>query len=211
MKRIGLFGGTFDPPHNGHIHIAQAFADELKLDSVIFIPAGDPYHKQVATRTTAAQRLAMVERTIAVDERFSVSDCDVVRNGPTYTIDTVSLFRQVFAQAQLWWLLGMDSLLQLPSWHRYQALLKSINLAIAQRGGLGLAALPVALQQWLPDALAKNLTTPDGIDGGRAVFLQASFLPVSSTDIREQWSMGNHDDVPAGVAEYIDREHLYQA
>ncbi|PIT49851.1 nicotinate-nucleotide adenylyltransferase [Snodgrassella communis] len=211
MKRIGLFGGTFDPPHNGHIHIAQAFADELELESVIFIPAGEPYHKQVVTRTTAAQRLAMVEQMIAVDERFSVSDCDVVRKGPTYTIDTVSLFHQVFAQAQLWWLLGMDSLLQLPNWHRYEALLQGVNLAIAQRGEQRLAALPATLQQWLPEALAKNLTTPEGNDGGRAVLLQASFLPVSSTDIRKQWPMGSHDCVPASVAEYIDRECLYQA
>ncbi|KES10867.1 MULTISPECIES: nicotinate-nucleotide adenylyltransferase [Snodgrassella] len=211
MKRIGLFGGTFDPPHNGHIHIAQGFADELMLDNVIFIPAGDPYHKPTVICTPALQRLAMVERAISTDKRFSVSDCDVLRNGPTYTIDTVSLFRQVFPQSQLWWLLGMDSLLQLPHWHRYQALLQSVNLAIAQRGQQRLTDLPESLQQWLPDALAKNMTVPDGSDGGRAVLLQTSFLPVSSTDIRAKWSSGYHDDVPETVAEYIDHEGLYQA
>lgn len=211
MKRVGLFGGTFDPPHNGHIHIAQAFADELKLDNVIFIPAGDPYHKLRQSNSTAEQRLCMVEQVIAMDKRFSVSDCDVRRKGPTYTIDTVSLFRQVFTQTQLWWLLGMDSLLQLPKWYRYQALLQSVNLAIAQRGEQGLTELPNDLQGWLPEALAKNLTTPDGADGGRAKLLQTSFLPVSSHEIRAEWSKGKHDDVPAAVAQYIDQENLYRA
>lgn len=211
MRRIGLFGGTFNPPHNGHIHIAQAFADELKLDSVIFIPAGEPYHKQVTSGTTAAQRLAMVERVCAIDERFCVSDCDLLHKGPTYTFDTISRFRQVFAQAQLWWLLGMDSLLQLPKWYRYKALLGSINLAIAARGDSGLDTIPAELRLWLPAALNKMMLKPESCDGGRAYLLQASYLPISSTYIRNHWSNGGRDDVPSAVAEYIDRECFYNA
>ena len=109
--KIGLFGGTFDPIHQGHVHMALAFAAELALDSVILIPAGDPYHKE-QPRTAAAHRLAMVEAAIAEHPQLAVSDCDMVREGATYTVDTVQIFRQLFPQAQLWWLLGMDSLLQ---------------------------------------------------------------------------------------------------
>ena len=106
--RIGLFGGTFDPIHKGHTHIARAFADELKLDSVIFLPAGDPYHKDGA-QTPSEHRLAMTELAASADPRFAVSDCDIVRGGATYTFDTVQIFRQQFPTAELWWLLGMDS------------------------------------------------------------------------------------------------------
>jgi nicotinate-nucleotide adenylyltransferase len=211
MKRIGLFGGTFDPPHHGHVHIARAFADELQLESVIFIPAGLPYHKSIYSDTTNAQRLAMVERVMTLDDRFSVSDCDLLRKGPTYTFDTVAQFREVFPQKQLWWLVGMDSLQQLPKWYRYQALLENTNFAIAARGEIGLDAMPQELQGWLPNALAKSRSEIDGNDGGRAYVLQAAYLPISSTSIRSHWSRGNYDGVPATVVEYIDQEGLYRA
>ena len=107
--KTGLFGGTFDPPHNGHLHIARAFADETGLDTVIFLPAGDPYHKS-APCTPAAHRLAMTELAAAADPRFAVSDLDIVRGGATYTADTVQIFRQHFPAGELWWLMGADSL-----------------------------------------------------------------------------------------------------
>ena len=118
MPRIGLFGGTFDPIHNGHLHIARSFADELDLESVILLPAGDPYHK-TTPRTAAHHRLAMAEIAAQADSRLAVSDCDIVRQGATYTHDTVQIFRQHFPAAELWLLIGMDSLLHLHTWHRW--------------------------------------------------------------------------------------------
>ncbi|MDF7676959.1 nicotinate-nucleotide adenylyltransferase [Neisseriaceae bacterium ESL0693] len=214
MKRMGLFGGTFDPPHNGHLHIAKAFADELALDSVVFIPAGTPYHKAHALEATPQQRLAMVERAIAVDDRFSVSNCDILRPGATYSFDTVSIFRQVFPQTQLWWLLGMDSLLAIPTWHRYQAFLRDVNLAVAMRPSAQLSHLPPALQNWLPAALTKAQHQPDGIDGGRACLLKCETIDISSTQLRDACCVGQYEVlrkwVPAAVADYIKHEHLYQ-
>ena len=144
--RIGLFGGTFDPIHKGHTHIARAFADELKLDSVIFLPAGDPYHKDGA-QTPAEHRLAMTELAAAADPRFAVSDCDIVRGGATYTFDTVQIFRQQFPTAELWWLLGMDSLLKLHTWKKWQTLVRQTNIAVANRNGGSLAQAPRELLQ----------------------------------------------------------------
>ena len=112
MKNIGLFGGTFDPIHNGHLHIARAFADEIGLDTVVFLPAGDPYHKD-PSRASAQDRLIMTELAIADDPHFAASDCDIVRDGATYTFDTVQIFRQQFPAAQLWWLIGSDNLMKL--------------------------------------------------------------------------------------------------
>ena len=213
MSRIGLFGGTFDPIHNGHVHIARAFADELALDTVVFIPAGEPYHRDAPARTAAAQRLAMVELAIAEEPRFAVSDCDVLRKGATYTFDTVQIFRQAFAQAQLWWLLGMDSLLNIHTWHRYQALLDSVNIAVAARGRDSLSQLNPALHAWLPQALAKAQTHPDGCDGGRLHLLQAPLSPLSATAIRQAYAAGQGAqvaaDLPPGVAAYIAEHGLY--
>lgn len=211
MRRIGLFGGTFDPPHNGHVHIARAFADELCLEKVIFIPAGEPYHKQLTSKTTAIQRLEMVKRTIREDNRFDVSDCDLLRSGPTYTFDTISFFKKMLPQSQLWWLVGMDSLMQLPRWYRYQALLKSVNLAVAARGNTGLESISAPLQKWLHNALTKYSLQSEGNDGGRAFILQADYWPISSTFIRTHWTDGGQDDVPSAVAEYVDHEGLYRA
>ena len=152
MKKIGLFGGTFDPIHNGHLHIARAFADEIGLDTVVFLPAGGPYHKDAAS-ASAADRLAMVELATAEDARFAVSDCDIVRHGETYTFDTVQIFRQQFPSAQLWWLMGSDSLMKLHTWKKWQMLVRETNIAVAMRQGGSLHQMPGELHAWLGKSL----------------------------------------------------------
>ena len=200
MQKIGLFGGTFDPIHNGHLHIARAFADELSLESVIFLPAGDPYHK-TNPRTAAHHRLAMTELAITHDERFAASDCDMVREGATYTFDTIQIFRQVFPQARLYWLLGMDSLLQLHTWSRWQQLVKQIDIAVAVREGAHLNQAARELHGWIGQALQE----------GSLHLLQAPPHTVSSTDIREKARRGEDISqlVAPAVADYIALHHLY--
>ena len=150
MKNIGLFGGTFDPIHNGHLHIARAFADEIGFDRRL--PAGgDPYHKD-STRTPAQERLNMVELAIADEPKFAASDCDIVRDGATYTFDTVQIFRQQFPGAQLWWLMGSDSLMQLHTWKKWQTSFAR-PISIAMRQGDNLNKTPRELHAWLGEAL----------------------------------------------------------
>lgn len=201
MQKIGLFGGTFDPIHQGHLHIARAFADELDLSQMIFLPAGEPYHK-AKVQTAAQHRLAMVQLTIADDPRFAVSDCDAVRQGATYTFDTIQAFRQSFPNCRLHWLMGMDSLLTLHTWKHWQALVQQINLVIAARSGESLTQLPAVLQTWLPQAL-KNKTVH---------FLTASEYPISSSEIRWrlQHNMPVDEHLPAAVWNYIQENRLYQ-
>ncbi len=156
----------------------------------------------------------MVELAIADEPRFAASDCDMVRIGATYTFDTVSIFRQAYPQAQLWWLMGMDSLLHIHQWQRYQALLQQANFAVAPRGEGRLAAVAPAVQQWLPEALAKAVRQPQGHDGGRLHLLQTPYWPISSTEIRAQCGHGRagvQEVLPAAVAAYIAKNHLYQA
>ena len=199
MPRIGLFGGTFDPIHNGHLHIARSFADELDLESVILLPAGDPYHK-TAPRTAAHHRLAMAEIAAQADSRLAVSDCDIVRQGATYTHDTVQIFRQHFPTAGLWLLIGMDSLLQLHTWHRWQNLVRQCRIAAAPRPGNSLAQAPAPLQTWLAEALPQ----------GRLHILQAEPLPISSSQIRQQLATEHTSpDIPPEVLSYIQQHQLY--
>lgn len=199
MPRIGLFGGTFDPIHNGHLHIARSFADELDLESVILLPAGDPYHK-TAPRTAAHHRLAMAEIAAQADSRLAVSDCDIVRQGATYTHDTVQIFREHFPAAELWLLIGMDSLLQLHTWHRWQNLVRQCRIAAAPRPGSSLAQAPAPLQSWLAEALPQ----------GRLHILQAEPLPISSSQIRQQLAAEHTSpDLPPAVLGYIRQHQLY--
>ena len=199
MSRIGLFGGTFDPIHNGHLHIARSFADELDLESVILLPAGDPYHK-TTPRTAAHHRLAMAEIAAQADSRLAVSDCDIVRQGATYTHDTVQIFRQHFPTAELWLLIGMDSLLQLHTWHRWQNLVRQCRIAAAPRPGSSLAQAPAPLQSWLAEALPQ----------GRLHILQAAPLPISSSQIRQQLAAEHTSpDLPPAVLSYIRQHQLY--
>ena len=199
MPHIGLFGGTFDPIHNGHLHIARSFADELNLESVILLPAGDPYHK-TTPRTAAHHRLAMAEIAAQADSRLAVSDCDIVRQGATYTHDTVQIFRQHLPSAELWLLIGMDSLLQLHTWHRWQNLVRQCRIAAAPRPGSSLAQAPAPLQTWLAEALPQ----------GRLHILQAEPLPISSSQIRQQLAAEHTSpDLPPAVLSYIQQHQLY--
>ena len=201
MNKLGLFGGSFDPIHNGHLHIAHAFADELALDSVIFLPAGDPYHKN-ATSASAAQRLAMVEAAIKSDSRFAASDVDMVRGGATYSVDTVQIFRQHFADAELWWLMGMDSLLQLHTWKNWRTFARLTHIAVAARAGQSLNHAPRELQDWLGEAL----------HNGSLKILSAPLWDVSSSEIRRRVKARESVDdyVPAGVARLMGEWGVYR-
>ncbi|KPN74384.1 nicotinate-nucleotide adenylyltransferase [Neisseria sp. 74A18] len=202
MKKIGLFGGTFDPIHNGHLHIARAFADELALDMVVFLPAGNPYHKTEHTRTDARHRLAMTELAVGHDPRFAVSDCDIIRKGATYTFDTVQIFRQQFPSAQLWWLLGSDSLLQLHTWKKWQTLVSHTHIAVAARQGDNIAQAPRELHGWIGSAL----------QNGSLHLLQTPMYNLSSTEIRHKIRAGQSVTglIDPQVENYIARNHLYR-
>lgn len=202
MKNIGLFGGTFDPIHNGHLHIARAFADEIGLDTVVFLPAGDPYHKEHPAQTPADQRFAMTESAITHEPRFAVSDCDIVRTGATYTFDTVQIFRQQFPNAKIWWLMGSDSLMNLHTWKKWQTLVQQIHIAVAMREGGSLNKTPPALHAWLGEAL----------QNGSVRILNAPMRNISSTQIREAVRLGQDISslVPPETERAIRSQNFYR-
>jgi nicotinate-nucleotide adenylyltransferase len=189
--RVGIFGGTFDPPHNAHVALAHAALAELRLDEVRWIPAGQPWQK---TRhiTLAEHRAAMVALAIDGEPRFVLDRSEMDRSGPSYTLDTVTVLQTQQPQAQIFLIIGADQYASLHTWRGWQELLARVVLAVANRPGV----------QAQPDAQVLR-------QQHRAVPL--AMQDVSSTDIRKRCAQQqpvNHL-VPPSVARYIEQHHLY--
>ena len=191
-KRVGLFGGTFDPVHNAHVALAHAALQSLALDEVRWVPTGQPWQKDRAL-TGAAQREAMVRAAITGEPRFVLDRIEIERSGPSYTLDTVR--ELAAAQPATEWVLiiGQDQYAGLHTWRDWQALLGLVTLAVANRPGPHRA----------PDAAVRA-------HAHRAVPLP--MLDISSTDIRERVKAGADISqlVPPQVARYIETHRLYR-
>jgi nicotinate-nucleotide adenylyltransferase len=190
--RIGLFGGTFDPPHDAHLALARAARDELKLDEVRWIPAGQPWQKTRAI-TPAVHREAMVRAAIDGEPRFVLDRSEVERTGPSYTLDTVRALAQARPDAQWFLVIGADQYAGLHTWRGWQELLGRVTLAVANRPGP------------MPPVNADVLRFPHRV-------VPLPMLDISATDIRARAARGLPIDtmVPPAVARYIETHHLYQ-
>jgi nicotinate-nucleotide adenylyltransferase len=135
-ERIGVLGGTFDPVHNGHLHIADALRTALNLKSVLWIPAGRPPHKSDQIVSSDHDRLAMLDLALAGSATDEISTIDMDRSGPSYTADTLAILAEHFPSARLFFLMGEDSLRDLPTWHHPERILRVAELAVAGRPGV---------------------------------------------------------------------------
>jgi len=197
MERLGLLGGTFDPLHVGHLILASIAADALALEVVWFVPAADPPHKQGRAITPARHRLAMLALGIAGDSRFALSTIDVDRPGPHYSADMVALAQEQAPQAALFFLLGSDSLADLPGWHRPDLLLGRCTLAVYRR----------------PDAPVDMAALEARLPGlsERVIWVDGPGVSLSATAIRERARAGRSIRylVPDSVRAYIEAHRLY--
>jgi nicotinate-nucleotide adenylyltransferase len=187
--RLGLFGGSFDPVHCAHVALAAQSLRELRLDEIVWVPAGWPWQKST-DMASASHREAMVRLAIAGEPRFSLSRTELERDGPSYTFDTVAALQAERPNAQWFLLIGEDQQAALPTWYRWSDLLARVTLVVAGR--------PAAERQApVPDA-QHVLTMPP--------------MEVSSTEIRARLATGRAIDdlVPPTVASYIARHRLYQ-
>lgn len=201
--RIGLYGGSFNPIHCGHLIAARAIAEQLDLERLIFLPSASPPHKPEQGLLDPVRRAEMVELAIADDPVFELSDFDLTREGPSFTIDTVAHFRQLFGpDAALHWIIGADSLAELTTWHRVSALVDACRIITAVRGGCE----PIAWDQ-LRGSLSEAQTA-----SLRAGLLETPAIEISSTDIRWRIRQGRsiHCLVPDPVLTYIAQHGLYR-
>lgn len=134
-EKIGILGGTFDPPHFGHLVLAQELAEKLKLDRVIFIPSAVPPHKTGDDISSFKHRFDMTQRAISGNKLFSISDIELKREGPSYTIDTIKQLRKLYPQAELFLLTGSDILEEIPNWKNPREIYESIKVVIGLRPG----------------------------------------------------------------------------
>lgn len=182
MTAIGIFGGTFDPIHFGHLRTAFELLQELRLGELRFIPAGDPPHR-TAPLADASARLAMVRAATADQPGFVVDDREVIRSGPSYTVTTLGELRAEFPDRPLCLIVGMDAFLGLPQWHRWREILDLAHVVVAHRPGWRAPD-----EGPLGDLLAE-LGTVRGADlhgatAGRILVHQVTQLEISSTDLR---------------------------
>ncbi len=207
---IGIFGGTFDPIHFGHLRPALEVMESLGLDEVRFIPAHVPPHRDRPGRSTA-ERAEMVALAIAGQPGFVLDTCELEREGPSWTVDTLALLRERFGDAEpLLLMMGSDAFAGLPSWHRWERLVELAHIVVMTRPGdhPELAAFPAG---WVEARLAAGADDLRGAPAGRILRLPVTQLDISATKIREALRRGQSVRylLPEPLLDYIQSRHLY--
>ncbi|MEX2394408.1 MAG: nicotinate-nucleotide adenylyltransferase [Actinomycetota bacterium] len=192
--RIGLMGGTFDPIHHGHLVAAEHVAWASTLDQVLFVPAGKPWQKGERDVTPGSDRLAMTERAVADNERFSVSRIDLDRPGPTYTIDTLRAVREERPDAELFFVTGADAILEILTWKDPHEVLDLATFVAVTRPGYDISRIA-------------DLNLPIDV-----TVVEIPALSISSSDIRRRVREGRPIRylVPDEVRAYITEHGLYR-
>lgn len=197
MTRLGIFGGSFNPIHNGHVHLMNAMLRQLNLDQLLLIPAGEAPHKPSTDYVSAEHRLEMCRLAAAQLPRVTVSDLEICRSGKSYTVDTLRILQQSQPEASLFLLIGSDMLLSFDQWKCWQEILQRCTLCVLARE---------AKDRILAEDKAEKLRPY-----GEILLLDTEPFPVSSTKIRQL--IKNHQDfscyLPENVVQYIARNRLY--
>jgi nicotinate-nucleotide adenylyltransferase len=197
--RLGIMGGTFDPIHVGHLAVAEEAREALRLDRVLFVPAGEPPHKPPGSVTAVTQRVAMVELAIADNPAFELSRVEVDRSGPSYTVDTVEQLARERAGAELVVILSVETFAELSTWHEADRLFAAARVAVVPREGY-----PAPDPAWLAAAFP-------GIED-RVDYLEGPRLGLSSTALRGRVAAGRSIRylVPPAINAYIKDQQLYR-
>jgi nicotinate-nucleotide adenylyltransferase len=197
ILRLGILGGTFDPPHFGHLRMAEAALTQLSLDKVLFAPAGVQPLKQDHPATAPEHRARMVELAIAGEPRFALSRADLDRPGPHYTVDLLAIIQGQYPGAALWFIMGEDSLGDLLRWRNPARISQLARLAVLRRPG------------YEPDWAVLDRALPDL--RARLDWIEHAEIDVSASDIRQRVRRGQPiaPYVPAQVIDYLVAQRLY--
>lgn len=195
--KIGMLGGTFNPPHIGHLHAAQAAQRELGLDDVLFVPTNQPPHKTVPENSaTTEQRLEMA-RLAAGSIGAHVSTVELDRGGKSYTADTLTELKKLYADAEIWLIMGTDMFLTLQNWYAPQRIFDTAHIAV------------VAREASSQDILIKQRERLMREYNARVDLINTHAIEVSSTQLRENEAVKD-EFLPPEVREYINKHKLYQ-
>lgn len=197
MAKIGLFGGSFNPIHNGHINLAESVQNALGLDKVVFIPSGKAPHKSSSEYVKACHRLEMCRLATEKNKKFEVSDFEINRTGKSYSIYTIRHFKSLYPNDDLYFLVGSDMLLCFDKWFEYKEILKNVTIAAVSRNGDDFEQL---------DNMAEKLR-----EFGKIIIVNNNAIIVSSTNLRKL--IKNNKDLSCylneKVVKYIILNKLY--
>jgi nicotinate-nucleotide adenylyltransferase len=213
---IGVFGGTFDPIHHGHLRLAEELAEKAKLGEVRFLPSGTPPHR-TKPRADAEDRVAMAKLATASNPRFVVDDRETKRSGPGYTFDTLSELRQEFgASRPLALLLGADAFLELATWHRWRSLFDLAHIVVAYRPGFPIDTWQARMPEPLAhEYAARSMQQPLAVHlapAGGIAAVSMTGLDISATFVRTALDAGESVRylLPDAVLDYIQSRGLYR-
>ena len=210
MKPIGVFGGTFDPIHYGHLRSAFEMLQALEFEQVRFIPCGDPPHRGV-TFASAEERFRLVEEAIAGQEGFVADDRELRRDGPSYTVDTLATLRKEFPDRSLGLIVGMDAFLGLPGWYRWDEILNFAHIVVAHRPGWKAPDIGV-LGEMIAEHGTHRINDLHTVTHGRLHIHAVTQLEIASTEIRELVAAGRDPRflMPDAVRNAIEKTGLYK-
>lgn len=209
MRPVGVFGGTFDPIHYGHLRTAFEMLQALRFEDVRFIPCGDPPHRGT-TFASAEQRLRMVELAIDGQDGFTADDRELRRKGPSYTFDTLSTLRKEFPGRTLGLILGMDAFLGLPGWHRWDEILDLAHIIVAHRPGWKAPDIG-PLGDLITEFGTHRVDDLHQAAHGRIHIHAVTQLEIASTEIRDLVAAGRDPRflMPDAVRDEIERSGCY--
>ncbi len=212
--KTGILGGTFNPIHLAHLRIAEEARKEFQLDRVLFIPAADPPHKNIAGEVSFAHRIAMVRTAINGCPAFQVSDLEIRRSGKSFSVDTLEILQRQDPTGERFFIIGLDSYRDIASWKDFSRLFSLCHLVVTTRPGVvienPLEPLPVAIHgDFCYDGQTDKILHKSG---HYVFFLSATHLDISSTQVRQRLIEGQsvRQLVPPTVADYIEEHGLYR-
>jgi nicotinate-nucleotide adenylyltransferase len=211
MKTIGIFGGTFDPIHFGHLRTAFELLQALRLSEMRFMPAGNPPHRET-TVATAEERLAMVQAATQGQPGFVVDDREIRRAGLSYSVDTMRTLRADFPESSLCLIVGMDAFLGLPKWHQWRELLELSHLVVAHRPGWRAPSMG-PLGELLVDRGTGRIGDLHEARAGCIYIHAVTQLEISSTEVRKLIAAGRDPRylMPDAVREIIEQTGCYRS
>lgn len=198
MQKLGVLGGTFDPPHTGHLILAEYAFDSLDLEQVLFLPAADPPHKQLEDKQPVQHRLAMLELALADNDHFALSRIDVDRPGPHYSVDMLRILHEQYPEHELYFVMGSDSLRNITRWYQPDELIRLCRLAVMRRPG-------DYIQLDMHEAALPGLA-------GRVVMVEAPLIGIASSQIVSRIQQGRSIRylLPQAVQDYVEEHGLYR-
>lgn len=196
-RRVGIFGGTFNPPHIAHVRVAHSFVQRAGLDLLLIIPTNDPPHKTYSGNVSAQDRLKMCELAFSSIPKASISDIEVARGGKSYTVETLEALKG--DNTELYLLCGTDMFLSLDTWYQAEKIFKLAKICYVRREceDKNNSLIELAREKYIEKYNASIMEIPTEV------------TEISSTDIRDRVACGNYFDIPESVAEYIKERNLY--